>query len=141
MKIKVATYEVLPPDIYSAEVIEVVETTTLHGPAAKFRFRIVDADYGGVIITGIASVPELGIGPRSKLYRWLQALGINPAEHDEIDLSQLVGRRCRLKVINQERDGLTYNRVEDVLPPARPQRQRQLKPEAEAPFDDGNLRF
>jgi hypothetical protein len=145
MKVKVATYETVPPDVYSAEVIEVVDTTTLHGNAAKFRFRLIDREYGGVLVTAIASVPELGIGPRSKLYGWLKALGIDPAEHDEIDLSQLVGRRCRLKIEHQERDGLTYNRVADVLPPARPQRQRQLEPapepEDDAPFDvEDNLR-
>jgi hypothetical protein len=146
LKVKVATYEVVEPGTYSAEIAEIAETETRYGRGVKVRFRLVDAEYGGVVVSAIASIPELGIGPKSKLYRWLRALGTDPADMDEVDLVTMVGRRCRVQIINEERDCQVYNRIADVLPSARPQRQREPEPapepEDDAPFDEeGNLRY
>jgi hypothetical protein len=69
------------------------------------------------LVSAIASVPEFGIGPRSKLYGWLKALGMNPQGQQERNLGELVGRRARVTIRHEIRDDMVFNKVVDVLAP------------------------
>jgi hypothetical protein len=74
VKVRVATYEVLPPDVYDAEITEITEDTSDYGPMAKFRFRLIDLDYGGVSLTAIASSGlRRSMWTRTALMRWISA--------------------------------------------------------------------
>jgi hypothetical protein len=132
MKVKLAQYTLLPKGVHAVEVASVVETETKFGPAVKFVFRGIDTAADGVRVSAIASLPELGVGPRSKLYGWLKALGVDPPSQQEVD-DGLVGRPGWVKLSNEKRDGLVFNKVDDVLAPAGERTSESLPRELDEP--------
>jgi hypothetical protein len=86
------------------------------GDVARFYCRVADVlDESGdpVIIDAIAN---LLLSPMSKLWGWLEALGMHPEIGVEQDLEEAVGKACVLSVVDNVRDGVTYSRVEGIFP-------------------------
>lgn len=109
------------PGLYDAVVTDVKQDHITggqfgSGDVARFFFRVSDVmDQAGdpVIIDAIAN---LLLSPMSKLWSWLENLGLRPEVGVEQDLEEAVGRLCVLSVIDNVRDGVTYSRVDGIFP-------------------------
>jgi hypothetical protein len=139
-------YEVLPEDIYMAEVLDIEEVEGDYGDQLKFTFDLVELD----------DRQQLGwcskkLSPKSKLWAWTRAL-LGSEPDGDLDCDRLINRKCRLSLSVETKDGVEYNRIKDILPMARatikprPQpvvAQAQPEPEfspevnSEPPEDDG----
>lgn len=119
VKIKENTWVVVPADIYSAKLVKLEELDLEFGPSIKLIFEIVDGDYAGEKVDGIASLPPTGISSKSKLYTWILALsGESLEELENFELDDLIGKHCRLNIVettNKKSDPV--NKIEAVLPP------------------------
>jgi hypothetical protein len=125
VKIKQSGWTVVPADVYLVKVKSVEELDMEFGPTAKFAFEILDGDYAGESVEGLASVGKDGISPKSKLYGWLLAILGSLDEVEEANLDSLVGKRCRITVTEESKttkDGsaMQVNKITTVLPAPRP---------------------
>ena len=106
-------YEVLPQDIYMAEVLDIEECEGDYGDQLKFTFDLLDLDdrqqFGWT---------SKKLSPKSKLWAWTRALLGSEPEGD-LDCDRLINRKCRLSLSVETKDGVEYNRIKDILPLAR----------------------
>lgn len=126
------SYDVVPADIYPAVVSKIEEKETMYGPGVKVFFTISDGDQAGKIVDGLASLPENGLSPKSKLRMWLEAIvGKSLAGYQgDIDLNKMIGKPCRINVINVPgKDGTgEFARIKDVLPLRKPAPKPEVAP-------------
>jgi len=117
-------FTVLEPDVYDATFTRYEQVDTQFGPGLKLYFNVMNpADGQPVEVSGLCSIPQNGLTPKSKLRGWLQGmLGRNLAgSNEEIDLDRLISTGCRLNldVIEKSRDDGTkavFNRITGILP-------------------------
>lgn len=106
-----------------------------YGPAIKMFFNVAYADAQGknqyTEISGIASIPEHGLGMKSKLRSWIEPLIGRPlADGESINLESLANSPCRLLLsvkkgkVRDDGTQATFNRIDKVLAP----RKRATKP-------------
>ncbi len=104
----------LPSGDYDAIHVTIEERESRDGSTFKiWTFETADA-------VELSATSSLNSGPSSKAFKWAQAiLGRTPtADEFDDDLAVLAGMPCRLVVVVDE-DG--YNRIDSVLPAAKPQ--------------------
>jgi hypothetical protein len=103
----------IPTGEYMAAVLSADVEAGQYGPQVRFNFQIEDGPAAGQLVTAWASAR---FSSTAKLYRWAAALfGQSiPGDYD-LDTDHLIGRRCRLTVVEKERpDGSTFAKVEAV---------------------------
>jgi hypothetical protein len=127
VKVKKRDYTAIEADVYLAKLQGIEEKVTEFGPAARFSFIVVEGNSAGATVSGLASIPSGGMGPKSKLRHFVEALLGRPLDDDddEIDLDSLIGKTCRINVIQEQgKDGGTYNKITEVLAAPRPEKRQ-----------------
>jgi hypothetical protein len=124
---------VVPEDVYKAEVTGLQEKTLMwegqETENLEFTFKILDEDYEGTEVRGLARYPEY-LTPKCKLRLWAQAImGREFGENETIDLDALIGKQCRISTINKPgKKGGEFTNIKDILPArARQNGQAQTK--------------
>ncbi len=128
---------VLDEDTYDAAYQRYEEFTGEYGPGVKMFFTVAYADEQDTTqyteISGMASLPQGGLGTKCKLRSWIEALmGRALNDGEDISLESLSNSPCRLSLSKKKgkarEDGstATFNRIDKVLPP----RKRSTKPAA-----------
>lgn len=115
-----------PPGLYDAVISDVkqdhlAESKFGTGDIIRFYAKlhdVMDADGDPVIIDAIAN---LLLTPMSKLWSWLEALGVSPEVGYDIDIESVVGKPCVLSIIDNVKDGTTFSRVDGIFPAKRQQ--------------------
>lgn len=128
-------YEAIEPGVYAAQLvgIERIETPTSEfgKEANKWTFLV---DLGDGTETPFSALTSLAAGSASKSYKWATALlGRPPAVGEEVNLE---GLKCQLHIIVNEKG---FNRIETVIPAAKPARRGQ--PVAAAVAETGEVPF
>jgi hypothetical protein len=103
----------LIPDTYDAVCRGYQEKVTQFGDAIEYKFEVE-----GIEVRALASLPKDNTITRgSKLFRWIQAMsGKEIPVGVAINIYDVVGKRCRVVVNNNESKGVLYNKIEDILP-------------------------
>ena len=91
------------------------------GDVIRITCRLADVvDEGGdpVHIDGIANAK---LTTMSKLWSWLEALGLHLETDFDVDIEQVVGKQCVLSVVDaiSKQDGTTYSKVDAIYAPRR----------------------
>ena len=114
MKLKTEDYEPMEAGDYRARFTGYEEDEGVHGPFVKMYFEILDKEYAGKSLKGIASAK---FNPLSKLFAWTQALLGRPIERgEELELDDLVERECMLTIEHQSTDRGIFERIVSVRP-------------------------
>ena len=118
------TVEVLAPGMYRAKVGAVAVEDGIYGPQVALRFDLLDVGVDGPSITHrfiqAWAKAKLSGGKRpSKLYSWTSALlfaGKALPEEYDLDTDALLGREALALVEVTEKDGMSTNRIVQLLP-------------------------
>lgn len=126
-------FEPLPPDAYECEVYDVEKRNTESGnPYLAWTFKVVEGQYKGRHLWLNTSLLPQALW---KLRAILKRLGVEvPKGVVEIDLLDLLERRCQLVVDIETWQGVERNRVVDVYPSttvAAPAKKKEKKEELE----------
>jgi len=113
------------PGLYDAVVSQVRtdQMTSSFGTNDVVRFTckldlVVDEGGDPVHLDAIANAR---LTPQTKLWAWLEALGLHPEVDFDIDIEQAVGKACVLSIVDAVREGTTFSRVDAMYPPKRQQ--------------------
>jgi len=99
------TYHVLPQGLYNAELKEITGKEFEFGPCYQFRWRVLDGENVGAVISGLANKR---LTPKSKLSKWSKAhLGIAAFSPGfKLKLSDMIGKRVAIMLdVEPRRDG------------------------------------
>ena len=129
------------PGTYLATVLTTAEDVlenSQYGTGEIIRFElepegVFDESGDAIQIDAIASRK---LSPKSKLYSWLQACGVDLTTGREVDMDEAVGARVQIKVIDKpSKDGTaTFSSVDDIFPT--PENQPTQKPVEEMEIGD-----
>ena len=130
-------YEVLEPGAYRAKVGAVAVEDGTYGKQVALRFDLLDEGFTHRFIQAWAKAKLSGGKRPSKLYSWTSALLFGgkalPEEYD-LDTDALLDREALALVEVTEKDGMSYNRIVQLLPLRAARRQPEPPaPEAAAP--------
>lgn len=105
----------IKPGTYPATFAALEEFVTGEGAELyRWHFRITPDHEDPITLSGISS---RAFGPRAKARRWAAALTGRTLEAGEVfDPSDHAGSRCVVMVSIERKDGVDYNRLDDVLP-------------------------
>lgn len=108
--IEIPRQKIIEDGDYIAELKNVEEIQGKYGPMLRFVFDVIEPGYE-TRVTGICSKY---VTPKSKLFRWLNALEADFSQ-SQIDLHSLIGRKCIITVsLAVGPDGMEYLNVVDV---------------------------
>ncbi len=106
--------------LYDATVKQIDEGTGTFGDYLKISFEIVGGEFKGVAKSAVASkkLSKSKSGKKSKLFEFVTAItGVEPEAEENLDIEKLIGNKCKILVKNgQEKDGITYQNVTEVMP-------------------------
>ena len=133
-------YEVLEPGVYRAKVGAVTVEDGTYGQQVALRFDLLDVGVDGPSITHrfiqAWAKAKLSGGKRpSKLYSWTSALlfaGKALPEEYDLDTDALLDREALARVEVTEKDGMSTNRIVQLLP-LRAAKKQPEPPAPEAP--------
>lgn len=131
-------FEVLETGEYRVQVTNIEETAGNFGPQLKLTLEVIAGEHEGASLWTWCSIKG---GPKSKLTRWCQAMGIDTSAGTQINTDDLVGKRCTAVVLAKEKtDGSgEYNAVTDLKPNKVKKTAPAPAPKADAdddPFED-----
>lgn len=141
-------YEVLEPGAYRAKVGAVAVEDGTYGKQVALRFDLLDEGVDGPTLSDrfiqAWAKAKLSGGKRpSKLYSWTSALlfaGKALPEAYDLDTDALLDREALALVEVIEKDGMTYNRIVQLLPLRAVRKQPDApapeRPESEPPKPD-----
>jgi hypothetical protein len=113
-QVRMRKFEPIPNGLYPAVFKSFEETKTRYGMSYFFYFEIT-AQVGNIApgqsVRGLVS-PQLT--PKSKLARWIRAMGIEMQENDTLDLDTLIGRQVVVEVEQVISKDQVYSNVKDV---------------------------
>lgn len=108
--IEIPKQKIIEDGDYIAELKNVEEIQGKYGPMLRFVFDVIEPGYE-TRVTGICSKY---VTPKSKLFRWLNALEADFSQ-PQIDLHSLIGKKCIITVsLAVGPDGMEYLNVVDV---------------------------
>lgn len=101
---------------YLATCVKIENAEGLYGIQWRVTFRIdEEGDYEGVEIGCWANKPKQGSGitPKMKIFKLADALlGVDPLGLGKLRLAALIGKRCRIRIEESQRDdGSTFSRL------------------------------
>lgn len=131
-------FELLETGEYRVQVTNIEETEGNFGPQLKLTLEVISGEHEGASVWAWCSIKG---GPKSKLTRWCQAMGIDTSAGVQVNTDDLVGKRCTAVVLVKEKtDGSgEYNAVTELKPNKAKKAAPTPAPKAEAeydPFDD-----
>ena len=119
-------WELLPEDVYEAEVVSITDKPTKYGEALNWEFILLDEGVEDRKAWGMTSKNLVPLD-RCKLYAWAKTIGIELQEGEDLDTDDILGRPCRVLTENYEgTDGITRSRVKEVLASKRKQESVKL---------------
>ena len=109
--------ETMPAGRYKATFVMLEDYASQSGDALyRWAFDIKTRNGGHVSLTGLSSQ---SFGPKSKARRWAGCItGAPLADGEMFDSDAHAGQPVELVVSIVDRDGVNYNRLDDVLPVA-----------------------
>jgi len=113
---KTGNWRAVEEGLYLAKLVEVKpDTINVRGEereVIRWRFKILEED-DKPMVEGLTS---MRMTTRSKAYKWATALlGRQLDVGEEVDLDELIGHYCIVKVENREKNGRVFSRVTDVI--------------------------
>jgi hypothetical protein len=105
------------PDIYTAKIVKVEEKAGVqgYGNFLIWHFLVANPVFDGddvdekTVLTGTTS---FSVTENSKLYSLLMATGFDLDEGEEVDLESLVGKICRVEVVDNPQGDVTFSKVD-----------------------------
>ena len=129
--IEQTVYEPIPVGLYPATIESIeLENDGKFGPQILFKFKLDPfGDYpDGKEMRAWASKK---FSQKSKLYKWTRnILGNIPAEYN-FNSADLLNKRVLLSVGHKEKDGLTFDQIEEVMVSRAVARNPESQPKAE----------
>lgn len=111
----VPSREPLDEGIYSLTIAKAEETTSSTGnPMLKLEFDVNDVDGNRKLWDNYVLIDKC----MWKVKELFTALGIDTSEIVEMDVSELTGLQVNAKVIQEEYNGDTVNRIKKIYPAA-----------------------
>lgn len=109
----VPSREPLEEGVYHLQIVKVEETTSSTGnPMLKVEYDVMDVDGGRKLWDNYVLIDKC----LWKLKELFDALGIDTANIVEMDVTELVGMEVQAKVIQEDYNGDTMNRVKKIMP-------------------------
>ncbi|MFA6046269.1 MAG: hypothetical protein WC718_14895 [Phycisphaerales bacterium] len=119
-----STFELYPADVYDAKLTKIeqkqVEFNGAPNDVLEWTFTFLDGEYVGKTINDIASWPQNGLSPKSKIRLWIEGLLGRSLQGytGEVDINKLVGKDCRINVTRgPNTKGREVNKIANILPP------------------------
>lgn len=101
-----------PDEWTSGEIVAIEETPDSgFGPGFKWVIALDDQQDGDFDKWAFTSQK---LSPKSKLYSWLTALGMNPAVGEKVELDQLLGLRVQVMFEQFDRDGQLREKITKI---------------------------
>jgi len=94
-------------EVYEARLVKVEQKALQFGPALEWVFDLLDPKFsyeyeGKTVQRRVKGTTSLACNPKSKLYAWYcKLLGKELPEGGRVQLASIVGRNCRLLVVNK----------------------------------------
>ena len=111
--------EPIPVGVYKAKVDSVEHGSGQYGDYAKFLFEVIDGPQKGAKRSAIASMKLTKGGKPSKLFQYVSVLlGKEPNTNTQINLTELVGKKCQILVDDKPGDEDGWQTVSKVMPAA-----------------------
>jgi len=113
------------PGLYDAIVTGVREdnipSTFNNGDVIRFTCKVVDVLDETADPVHIDAIANAKLTSLSKLWAWLEALGLHPEADFDLDLEGVIGHACVLSIVDavSKQDGSTYSKVDAIYPPKR----------------------
>ena len=142
MKVRYQESKPVPEGFYLARLDGLEETMhQTYGASIKWTFTIVEpTEYANTTVTAMSSQK---VSPKSKLYSWLQAFGINLGTDDDFELNNLLGKMIKVRIKNNTKSSIvdgqervtTYSNVDALSQyiPAQAPTQAPTQAPAQAP--------
>lgn len=128
---EVQEWELLQEDVYEAEIVKIEERPTKYGDSLSWEFVLLDEGVEDRRVWGMTSQNLVKLD-RCKLWGWLQAIGIDLEEGQELETDELAGKPCRVLVENYEgTDKIMRSRVKEILATKRKQEKTKLASQRE----------
>lgn len=109
----VPSREPLEEGVYQLQIAKVEEKSSSTGnPMLSIEYDVVGVDGNRKLWDNYVLIDKC----LWKVKELFDALGIDTAEIVEIDVSELVGMEVQAKIIQEEYNGETVNRVKKILP-------------------------
>lgn len=101
----------IQPGIYSAKITEIKKQNGPYGQYMRFNFKITEGELIGWEFYGIVKPTPF---KQSKFFRWCYTiLGYEP--NDEFNLTDLIGKICKVKLDKKIKNHKIYYSVSDLL--------------------------
>ena len=109
----------LEAGVYAARAASLAKKAGTYGESLQITFEIAKGEHAGV---KLSAYTDLDIVPGRKTAKWLAALGVRPAQLERdagssIDISVVIGKPCRLLVVEKDGKNGSYSRIQQVMPP------------------------
>jgi len=120
--VKYSETKSVPEGIYVVKLTKLEPTTHPQwGDSIRWTFDISEGDHTGTAVTAMSSTK---VSPKSKIFGWVQAFGHLMDPGEEFDLTQLIGKTVRARIINKKQskvvDGrsveMTFSNVDALAP-------------------------
>lgn len=124
-------WELLPEDVYEAEVTNIEEKETKYGESLSWEFTLVGEGVEDTKVWGMTTTNLVNLD-RCKLWNWIKTLGLELEDDQELDTDELLGKPCRVLVEKYEgSDNIERNKVKEILSSKRSQNNVKLANEKE----------
>ena len=109
----VSSREALDEGVYNLQIAKVEETTSSTGnPMLKVEFDVMGVEGNRKLWDNFVLIDKC-LWTLKELF---DALGVDTSEIVEMDVTELVGMEVQAKVIQEEYNGDTVNRIKKILP-------------------------
>lgn len=124
-------WELLPEDVYEAEVTNITEKETKYGESLSWEFTLVGEGVEDSKVWGMTTTNLVNLD-RCKLWNWIKTLGLELEDDQGLDTDDLLGKPCRVLVEKYEgSDNIERNKVKEILSSKRSQTNVKLANEKE----------
>jgi hypothetical protein len=112
-------YEVIPRGAYNAIVTQIETKVADSGPRAgedylAWTLEVLDGEHAGAKIRANSSYK---LGPKTKTRRWVESiLDRQLGKGEQLHTDAVVHQKCVLRVVQTDKDGVTFNEIDAVLP-------------------------
>lgn len=108
----VPSREALPEGVYELQIAAVTEKNSSTGnPMLAVEYDVLNVDGNRKVFDNYVLIDKC----LWKVKELFDALGIDTSEIVDIDPQELVGMTCKAKIIQEEYEGNTQNRIKKIL--------------------------
>lgn len=93
----------VPNDFYRAKIVDIRSAEGKFGLFMAVTFEITEGEHKGKQLDGICNYK---LNKKTKLYVWLNKMGLSPKVGEEFDTDMMIGKECRILTQTGERESL-----------------------------------